>query len=146
MSLPMNKVELNSLILIICLACSRETQQYIKAANGDPAAMRELGEKLRKMGDHSNANEGLRWLKLAAEKGDAQAMCDLGLLYDDSPLCTDSRALYWYKKGAEAGNLTCMMKLSNAYRYGQFGLEKDLIESKYWFDKIDAIKRKERGY
>lgn len=141
----MNNTRLVMFILFGCMACNRDMRLRMRAANGNPAAMRELGEKLRGMGNHIDGNEGLRWLQMAAEKGDVQAMYSLGAEYD-SPPGSNQKALYWYKKGAEGGNVMCMMKLCNAYRYGRFGLKKDPIESKYWFDKIDAIKRKERGY
>lgn len=115
-----------------------------KAVHGNPAAMRELGYRLQGTGTYPEHKEGTEWLVKAAEKGDTQAMCFLGLQYD-SPPGTDPRALSWYRKGAEAGDPFCMGKLGEAYLYRQFGLREDREKSRKWYARADAIDRQRRG-
>lgn len=43
------------------------------------------------------------------------------------------KAIYWYKKLAEAGNVESMYKLAEIYRYGQ-GVEKNLSEAVEWLN------------
>ena len=53
--------------------------------------------------DYENA---LYWFKKAAKYGDAQAQCDIGLLYDNGNGVKKSskQAAKWYKKAAKLGN------------------------------------------
>ncbi len=45
-----------------------------------------------------------------------------------------TEALYWYKKGAENGDVDCMNNLANIFRYGQ-GTDIDFSQAIYWYKK-----------
>lgn len=87
--------------------CNRKTeslQWYMKLINqGDTDAMLELASDYTKYGGMGeNPSEEFKWIKRAAEAGNAQAQTDLGTEYQ----CKGDRenAYYWHKKSAEQGH------------------------------------------
>ena len=61
----------------------------------------------------------------AAEMGDLEAMCNLGICYEygKGGLTKDeAKAVQWYQKAAEAGYARAMCNLGVCYEYGQGGL------------------------
>ncbi|MBW7840899.1 MAG: sel1 repeat family protein, partial [Chitinophagaceae bacterium] len=55
------------------------------------------------------------WYEKAAENGNAMAMKNLGVLYENGRGVTQDyeKAKYWYKKGCDAGDNSCCEKLKN---------------------------------
>ncbi len=47
------------------------------------------------------------------------------------------KAVYWYLRGAEAGNDVCMLELGFAYEWGA-GLSQDLDKAVAWYQKSIA--------
>ena len=76
--------------------------------------------------------------KKAADAGDATAMHNVGVCYDDGlgGLKEDkAEALAWYKKAADAGNATAMCSIGYFYQEGLGGLKEDKAEALAWFKK-----------
>ena len=130
--------------LLVLVGCREETRLRMKANRGDTEAMRLLSMKLRKHGTYADNGEGIRWLTKAADKGDTDAMHSLGRIYD-SPNGESIGAYTWYRKGAEAGDPRCMVRVGDAYRFGQFGLRENHEEAKKWYDKAEAINIQRMG-
>ena len=74
----------------------------------------------------------------AAEMGDLEAMCNLGICYEygKGGLTKDeAKAVQWYQKAAEAGYARAMCNLGVCYEYGQGGLTKDEAKAVEWYQK-----------
>uniref|UniRef100_UPI0026221BAF tetratricopeptide repeat protein n=1 Tax=uncultured Desulfovibrio sp. TaxID=167968 RepID=UPI0026221BAF len=71
----------------------------------------------------------------AAEAGDAQAMNNLGVLYDKGLGVEPDvgRALHWYAKSAEAGHPSGMCNFGRMLEQGR-GIPQDVEEAARWFD------------
>ncbi len=134
---------LSAAIIIVALIstdCTKEARMRIAAERGDPRAMCDYGDYLirqRPRNFYSDGDEGYRWIEKAANAGDVQAMRDMGSL-NAAGLTKEGmkNAVYWYNKGAEAGETKSMLELANAYRFGELGLEKNEKEAQFWYDQI----------
>lgn len=79
-----------------------------------------------------------------AEKGDAEAQCDLGLFYMSKKDFV--RAAFWYTQSAKQGYVEAQIKLGECYEHG-FGVDKDEQTAIYWYKKAaekgstEALKR-----
>lgn len=97
-----------------------DTPIMLKRANsGDVEAMRIMGKRLYK-GDRApcRRSDGVKWLKMAAERGDMQAMEILGDLYmaQDSGVPYDPKKAEEYYKMAEAkGSTKAKKKLDTIF-------------------------------
>jgi uncharacterized protein len=71
--------------------------------------------------------------KAEAEKGDAGAQFNLGVMYHkgDGVPRDDAEAAKWYRKAAEQGNAAAECYLGLAYAYGE-GLPRNKAESSMW--------------
>ncbi|WP_010497306.1 SEL1-like repeat protein [Paenibacillus elgii] len=89
-----------------------------------------LGVLANDSGDYDKAIE---YDTLAAEKGYAPSMNNLGQMYyaEDGYIDND-KAFYWYEKGAAAGNLYAMNGLGCCYQHG-IGTDPDADKALYWF-------------
>jgi len=77
-----------------------------RAAHGDPVAQTRLGVLFaRGQGRPRDFREAIRWWKLAAAQGHADAMCNLGNMHDVEPDYPrdDAEAARWYRLAAERG-------------------------------------------
>lgn len=74
------------------------------------------------------------WEKLA-ERGDGQAMNNLGVLYDQGQGVEPDtgRALHWFARSAEAGNASGMSNYGRMLEQGR-GMEANPAEAARWFD------------
>lgn len=78
--------------------------------------------------------EGMRLMMIAAEKGDPDAQCYIGLAYRDgnSTLPVDpAESLKWIRRSAEGGNIMAIEELGYKY-YEGFGVEQDYEEAFRW--------------
>lgn len=84
-------------------------------------------------GDYAKAHT--LWQSLA-EKADARAMYNLGVLYDKGQGVTEdpSLAAFWFLKSAEAGHAAGMSNLGRLLEQGR-GLTRDLAQAAQWFRK-----------
>lgn len=104
-----------------------------KAADGDAQAqadlaegLMELGGSLEQAGVGDDYTESVKWAKLAAAQGNADAMWVLALAYEHGRGVDKNIdvAIEYYKKGAELGNAACQHSLGCYYARGDY-LKKD---------------------
>lgn len=108
------------------------------AATPAPVPAESAEERNRKALDACARGEYHQALQLwqpAAEAGDAQAMNNLGVLYDKGLGVEPDvgRALHWYAKSAEAGHPSGMCNFGRMLEQGR-GIPQDVEEAARWFD------------
>ena len=83
--------------------------------------------------DYAKARE---WYEKAADKGDASAMNNLGLLYHNGQgVAQDyAKAREWYEKAADKGDASAMTNLGVLYHNGQ-GVAQDYAKAREWYEK-----------
>ncbi len=81
----------------------------------------------------------LKWYRMAAEQGDADAQTDLGIMYDNGfGVPQDyAAALKWYRKAAEQGYADAQHCLGTMYLHG-FGVTRDYVQAHMWFNLAAA--------
>jgi len=106
------------------------------AAIGDPKAQSFYGHILLFRGQGYGARqEGIRLLRLAAEKGDAKAAYQMGLisLGEDATHGPDGvKAAHWWKLAAEAGHPLAAARLAQLYMAGGHGLTRDTQQAEHY--------------
>ncbi|MCX8614357.1 sel1 repeat family protein, partial [Gilliamella sp. B3773] len=122
---------------------------YKKAAdNGNTNAMLSLGFMYYK-GDGIEVNSELAEeyyhqafiaCSTEAEKGDREAQYNLALTYDGQGVDNKEKALYWYTKAAEEGDIPAQLTLAHMYDQGQ-GVEVDKEKALDLYTQVA-----ERGY
>ena len=132
-------------LLMFPIGCNKYQRLGVRAKMGDKRAMHEYGCELwaHTTGRKDEVDEAIKWIAMAAEKGEVEAMYKLGLIYDgtlDSGQTTN-KSLLWFRKGAEAGHRFCMIKLAEGYRYGRLGLPVDEAEANRWYDAATKAKK-----
>ena len=82
-----------------------------------------------------NTNK-IRKLEKLAEKGDIDAQCELGDIYESLIYGSVDykRAVYWYTKAAEQGNKEAQKRLASLYYHPYSGVM-DEKKAAYWFTK-----------
>jgi uncharacterized protein len=70
--------------------------------------------------------EAIRWWRYAAERGNADAQCNLGYALEGA------EAVRWYRKAAEQGDAGAQFRLGDMYAEGQ-GVPQDFSEAVNWF-------------
>ena len=77
--------------------------------------------------------EAVRWYRLAAEQGDAEAQFSLAYMYDigRGVLQDDTQAIRWYRLAADQGNATAESSLGLMYANGR-GVPQDDAEAARW--------------
>ena len=86
--------------------------------------------------------QALAWFQKAADGGDARAMRDLGLSYDQPRhglKKDDVQAVFWYRRAASAGDRIAMTNLGWMYQNGRGGLRQDDVQAVVWFRKASAL-------
>lgn len=103
---------------------------FLRAAQaGHPVAQREVAMCFGfGVGVQSNTNESDRWLRLAAEQGDAEAQSMLGMYRSG----VDTEAVKWLRKAAEQGHSEAQMTLGGRYSEGK-GVPQDYCEAYVWY-------------
>ena len=89
--------------------------------------------------------EAIKWFKLSAEQGYAQAQYNLGLMYSkgEGVPSDDKEAVKWYRLSAEQRITGAQSNLGLMYEKGQ-GVEQDYVEAHKWFN-ISGINGNEIG-
>jgi len=82
-------------------------------------------------------NNGLYWLKKAADQGLAEAENRLGVCYQNGQGVPKSytKAYYWYKKAATQGNGDADENIGRMYYRGEGGLPQNTEKANFWFEK-----------
>lgn len=123
-----------------------------QAESGDVKAMVALAEHYRDTINDEDGNErqALRWYRRAAEKGDASAQLELGLILRDGRGVTadPEEALQWLLKSAGQGQRYAMFVVAGAYAEGAM-VGKDSAQALRWYraaaEKGDADAAYEAG-
>ncbi|HEU0015461.1 MAG TPA: CHAT domain-containing protein [Longimicrobium sp.] len=111
-------------------------QHWYRAAaeeKGFAPAMRNLGRLYRAEGRYE---EALHWFRKAAGGGSADAMADVGRLYEEGRVGPPDgvRALAWYREPARRGLAHGMYSVGRAYQDG-IGVGRDLVQAREWYEK-----------
>lgn len=103
---------------------------YGEAADlGDVESMVILGSRLLNSDAAlKNESSGLEWLNKAAKAGGVAAYFVIGD-YQENAKKSDKLAFAAYKRGAEAGQPDCMVRMANFYLEGR-GMEKNIAKAK----------------
>jgi TPR repeat protein len=77
----------------------------------------------------------VKWYKLAAEQGDADAQYNLGVMYAEGKGVPQDykTAVKWYRLAAEQGDADAQYNLGNAYVRGQ-GVIQDNVYAHMWLN------------
>ena len=80
--------------------------------------------------------KAMKYCRIAAERGNADAMNDIGVMYEKGQGVTKdyAEAVKWYRKAAEQGLDWGQNNLGYMYRYG-YGVTKDYEEAVKWYRK-----------
>ena len=112
------------------IACLIQTAEV-----GEVSAAYQLGERYRLGSEVPLDNrEALRWYRVAAEGGDAQAQNDLATMLLNELGCErdPAQAVQWYRKSAEQGLAIAQYNLAKRYLHGD-GIEQDYARALEWF-------------
>jgi TPR repeat protein len=88
---------------------------------------------LQGIGTSKNIEQGWVWMNRAAEKGNIQAMLELGVRYQKSPHLENSEAMAfkWFEKAAMAGSAAGQYNLAHLYEEGN-QIPVDLVKAYVW--------------
>ena len=123
---------------------AKEDPAIIQAAqNGDPRAQFRLGEALflDPLRDDQASAQAVRWLELAAQGGNVDAMILLGRLSRTGVgiLQNFAQASKWIHAAAQRGSDEGMLEMGRLYRDG-VGFDKDLVQAYAWFNRAAAAR------
>ena len=106
------------------------------ATDGNPDAMWRLGCAYLDDESKENVEEGLRWLRQAAERGLSEAATRLGCerFQGENVEQDGEEALRWFRKAAELGNGEGAYLVANHYAEGCV-VEQDFEEAFRWYRK-----------
>jgi hypothetical protein len=114
-----------------------------------PITLRELKVKLAKLSDddlsidpfdrEEEESETIREFRLAAAKGDADAMFNLALCYRNGEGVEKDvlEAYRWFQLSAEQGGALAQCNLGFCYYFGE-GVDKDEVDAVRWFELAAA--------
>lgn len=135
------------LMLICCSAAvsAQDAELLKKAQAGDAEAQYEVASYYLRNGT-TDSEEGMKWLIMAAENGNAHAQWELAYSYCYGWYGTkenDEQYVYWLTKAANNSDLennklwilNAQADLGDLYRYGKKGLEKNIAEFLRWEKK-----------
>jgi TPR repeat protein len=82
-----------------------------------------------------NYTEALKWYRLAASQGNAQAQCSLGLMfYNGHGVLKDyGEAVKWYRLAATQGDAAAQGNLGLMFENGK-GVPQDYVSAHMWFN------------
>ncbi len=80
--------------------------------------------------------KAMKYYRIAAERGNTDAMVDIGYMYSNGlGVAKDAaEAVKWYRKAAEQRNSLAQHNLGYKYRYGE-GVSQDYVEAVKWYRK-----------
>ena len=79
--------------------------------------------------------EAMKWYRLAADRGDASAQFNLGIIYDEGlGVPRDyAEAMKWYSRAANQGFASAQYNLGAMYFEGR-GVPEDFVQAHMWFN------------
>ncbi|MHB8621897.1 MAG: tetratricopeptide repeat protein [Sulfuricaulis sp.] len=111
------------------------------AEQGDIQAQRGMGKLYEKgRGVERNFTQAFKWYRPAAEKGDAESQYRLSVAYGYGlgVQKDEATAIMWLRKAAANGQKRAQKSLAKGYEDGLFGLPRDPVKAKYWYDKTKS--------
>jgi len=144
-------------LLLAALSCLGQAQTLselkVRADAGDADAMHTIGIrywlgegaeqecaplecKTAFAAKDQNYTEAMHWLKLAADKGNDEAMNDIAIMYEKGLGVTRNydKAMYWRRLAVEKGNNAAMSGIGSMY-VGGLGVKQDYAEAMRWYRK-----------
>jgi hypothetical protein len=114
-----------------------------KANAGDAAAQFLVGHEYEK-GDvvPRDFAQAAVWFRKAADQGNAQAQCSLGVLFQRQNAGMpedDAQAAMWLRKAADQGLATAQYRLGLSYSQGK-GVPQDDAQAASWYQKAVLLK------
>ncbi|MFB9887672.1 tetratricopeptide repeat protein [Balneatrix alpica] len=113
------------------------------AERGHARAASEYGHWLWFRGQGRQARaEGARFLRLAAESGEAKAQYQWGKLLEEGDqdlFCDPVQACDWYVKAAEQGHALAIRRIAKAYQHGELGLGQDSFQASRWLNRLPPV-------
>lgn len=114
-----------------------------KAGSGDPLAQNVMGMAYKcGIGVKQDHAASVKWFRLAAKQGEADAQFNLGRLYASevdgaykkvrAAPANDVEALKWYRRSAEQGHTQAQVKLGTLYAKGSSKVPRDPIQGYKW--------------
>ena len=107
---------------------------------GSPAlAQEDALQKAVQAYNQDDYVEAVKWYRLSAEQGNANAQFMIGLMYDrgEGVPENDAEAVKWYRLAAEQGDAEAQYNLGNMYANGE-GVPEDLVQAYRWFNLAAA--------
>ena len=109
----------------------------------EPGALspKECYERGQRLYAEDKFAEAVRWYRLAAEAGDAEAQFDLGFMYDTGRGVPqdDAEAVRWYRLAADQGYFRALNNLGGMYGTGA-GVPQDWVQAHMWYN-LSASRR-----
>jgi len=115
--------------------------RVVQLANGgNSVALTILGLKALDAGTAASLPDAVKFLSLAADKGQAVAQYRLGTMYERGQgVAADSaKAIHWYEMAAGQGNRKAMHNLAVAYASSP-AAKRNMTESARWFTKAAGL-------
>lgn len=108
------------------------------AESGNLESQNMLGtcKTFERFGMEINEEEGVKWYRMAAEQGYAEAQCNLAFCYKRGiGVEPDMEEAYkWYRKAAEQGDADAQCDVGDCYKDG-IGVEVDFYQTIEWYTK-----------
>jgi uncharacterized protein len=104
-----------------------------RAESGDPEAQNQLAAR-HLMAEPPDFDEAVKWLRMAADQGDAGAQNNLGTLYlqGEGVKQGDKEAVKLFRKAAEQGTAAAQANLGNCCAMGR-GIPQSWEEAYFWW-------------
>ena len=129
------------------LSAAQKLRCCIGQVRADPAKPRENPAKPKEDSaeylikgkacfDSRSFKEAVSWFRLAADRGNAEAMCRLGRCYywGKGVAKSQEEAVSWFRRAADKGNAEGMGWLGYCYKNG-WGIPMDQKRANYWKNK-----------
>ncbi len=109
-----------------------------RASNGDVQAATLLGKYYFDI--EKNAKRAEKWIKSAAEAGDAEALYYLARIYDESRegKHPNKEVVSVLEKSAGQGYALAQVMLGRIYQFGRRGIPQDLKKARMWYELAAA--------
>lgn len=130
--------------MLALTACTDNVSRLIKnAEKGDPVAQMEYGRLLQTKGNGVEQDwpKAVEMLQLASDNGNADAMWELGLLYEHANHVAQDhdKAFSLFKRSADAGNLMGLYLVAHCYQHGIGVEENHAISDELYTQAVSAL-------
>lgn len=100
-------------------------------------SVEEALRKAKEAAKVDNFPEQMKWLRTAADQGNADAQYAVAYMYQlgQGVPADGAEALRWYRKAADQGDAAAMVGIGHFYEKGAQGILKDLAEAERWYRK-----------